>query len=42
MDSSGVNEASKDPGICQPNHQVFTEQDFEGNIFQYTNYSFAL
>lgn len=30
MDSSGENEASKDPGICQPTHQGFTEQDFEG------------
>lgn len=30
MDSSGENEASKDPGICQPSHQGYTEQDFEG------------
>lgn len=30
MDSSGENEASKDPGICQPTHQGYTEQDFEG------------
>ncbi|XP_037039833.1 electroneutral sodium bicarbonate exchanger 1 isoform X3 [Bradysia coprophila] len=31
MDSSGENEASKDPGICQPSHQGYTEQDFEGH-----------
>lgn len=25
-------EASRDPRICQPNLQVFTEQDFEGKL----------
>lgn len=43
MDSSGENEASKDPGICQPTHQGYTEQDFEGNdekIFSFVNNDF--
>lgn len=34
MDNSGENEASKDPGICQPTHQGYTEQDFEGKKFK--------
>ncbi len=39
MDSSGENEASKDPGICQHTHQGYTEQDFEGKKLQIKFYS---